>query len=103
MPSQVAKPVPTLRLRGTSGGLRYARSAILTKLPLRVAQLIRGSLRAKFILGIVSLIIVLMGTVTFVVDRHQRRAILEQTRLRALNLGTSLAAVSEGYLLRARV
>lgn len=99
MSNQVAKPVPSLRLRSMSGGLRQARSTVLTTLPLRVVQLIRGSLCAKFILGIVSLIIVLMGTVTFVVDRHQRHAILEQTRLRALNLGTSLAAVSEGYLL----
>ena len=40
-----------------------------------------------------------MGAVTFVVEGHQRRAILEQTRLRALSLGTSLAALSEGYLL----
>src|SRR5262249_28863899 len=67
----------------------------------RAVQLIRGSLRAKFIFVIVSLITALMGTVTFVVDRHQRRAILEQTRLRAFHLGTSLAAVSEGYLLSA--
>jgi signal transduction histidine kinase len=40
-----------------------------------------------------------MGAVTFVVEGHQRRAILEQTRLRALSLATSLAALSEGYLL----
>jgi signal transduction histidine kinase len=68
-------------------------------LPLRALQLIRGSLRAKFIVLIVSLEIVLMGAVTFVVEGHQRRAILEQTRLRALSLGTGLAALSEGYLL----
>jgi signal transduction histidine kinase len=66
---------------------------------MRVLQLIRGSLRAKFIVLIVSLEIVLMGAVTFVVEGHQRRAILEQTRLRALSLGTNLAALSEGYLL----
>jgi signal transduction histidine kinase len=66
--------------------------------PLQALQLIRGSLRAKFIVLIVSLEIVLMGAVTFVVEGHQRRAILEQTRLRALSLGTSLAALSEGYL-----
>jgi signal transduction histidine kinase len=71
----------------------------LRNLPLRALQLIRGSLRAKFIVLIVSLEIVLMGAVTFVVEGHQRRAILEQTRLRALSLGTSLAALSEGYLL----
>jgi signal transduction histidine kinase len=72
---------------------------ILRNLPLRALQLIRGSLRAKFIVLIVSLEIVLMGAVTFVVEGHQRRAILEQTRLRALSLGTGLAALSEGYLL----
>jgi signal transduction histidine kinase len=67
-------------------------------LPRRALQLIRGSVRAKFIVLIVSLEIVLMGAVTFVVEGHQRRAILEQTRLRALSLATSLAALSEGYL-----
>jgi signal transduction histidine kinase len=71
----------------------------LRNLPLQALQIIRGSLRAKFIVLIVSLEIVLMGAVTFVVEGHQRRAILEQTRLRALSLGTSLAALSEGYLL----
>jgi signal transduction histidine kinase len=71
----------------------------LRNLPLRALQLIRGSLRAKFIVLIVSLEVVLMGAVTFVVEDHQRWAILEQTRLRALSLGTSLAALSEGYLL----
>src|SRR5262249_23910014 len=93
------KPVSTLRLVGARGSLRQARSSILTKLPLRVVQLIRGSLRTKFVFVIVSLIMALMGIVTFVVDHHQRQAILELTRLRALHLGASLAAVSEGYLL----
>jgi signal transduction histidine kinase len=73
--------------------------SVLRNLPLGALQLIRGSLRAKFIVLIVSLEIVLMGAATFVVEGHQRRAILEQTRLRALSLGTSLAALSEGYLL----
>jgi signal transduction histidine kinase len=71
----------------------------LRDLPLWALELLRGSLRAKFIVLIVSLEIVLMGAVTFVVEGHQRRAILEQTRIRALSLGTSLAALSEGYLL----
>jgi signal transduction histidine kinase len=60
---------------------------------------IRGSLRAKFIIIIVSLQIVVMGAVTMIVERHQRGAILEQTRLRALALGRGLAAVSESALL----
>jgi hypothetical protein len=72
---------------------------MLRNLPLQALQRLRSSLRAKFIVLIVSLEIVLMGAVTFVVEEHQRRAILEQTRLRALSLGTSLAALSEGYLL----
>ncbi len=59
----------------------------------------RGSLRAKFILAIASLIIALMGAVTFVVDRHQRDALLGQARLRALTLAKGLVSVSEGYLL----
>src|SRR5207247_11411155 len=59
----------------------------------------RGSLRAKFILAIATLIVALMGAVTFVVDRHQRAALLGQARLRALTLGKGLVSVSEGYLL----
>jgi signal transduction histidine kinase len=47
----------------------------------------------------VSLEILLMAAVGVLVERHQRRVVLEQTRLRALSLGTSLAALSEGYLL----
>jgi HAMP domain-containing protein len=71
----------------------------LRSLPLRALQRIRGSLQAKFIVLIVSLEIVLMGAVTVVVENRQRQAILEQTQLRALSLGASLAALSEGYLL----
>ena len=66
--------------------------------PWRVVPRIRGSLRAKFIVAIVTLLVALMGAVTWVVDRHQRRVILEQTRGRALALGANLAAVSEAYL-----
>jgi signal transduction histidine kinase len=82
-----------------TGGANSRLWCLLRNLPLRAIQPLRGSLRAKFIVLIVSLEIVLMGAVTFVVEGHQRRAILEQTRLRALSLGTSLAALSEGYLL----
>jgi signal transduction histidine kinase len=86
----------------TIAGISSAKSRlgrILRSVPARALQLLCGSLRAKFIVLIVSLEIVLMGAVTFVVEGHQRRAILEQTQLRALSLGTSLAALSEGYLL----
>lgn len=76
-----------------------ARRSIVIDLLLRLLQRARGSLRAKFILAIASLIIALMGAVTFVVDRHQRQAVLEQARLRALSLAKGLASVSEGYLL----
>jgi signal transduction histidine kinase len=80
-------------------GLRKAREYSFASLPLRAVQPVQGNLRAKFIVVIVSLEIVLMGAVSIVVERHQRRVILEQTRLRALSLGSSLAALSEGYLL----
>lgn len=66
---------------------------------LRMPWLICGSLRAKFIVGMVSLQLIVMGTVAVVMEHRQRGAILEQTRLRALSLGTSLAALSESYLL----
>src|SRR5262249_34296914 len=60
---------------------------------------IRGSLRAKFIVVIVSLEIALMGSVSVVIEHHQHAGILDQARLRALALGASLAAVSYGALL----
>jgi hypothetical protein len=72
---------------------------ILVNLPLRALQIIRGSLRAKFILVIVALQIAVMGAVTGVMEHHQRRALIEQARLRALSIAASLAAVSEGSLL----
>jgi Single cache domain 3 len=99
MSSRISKLSPTFVRLAVPRGRQGAQWSPLTKLPLRAGQLIRGSLRAKFIVVIVSLILVLMGAVTLVVERHQRRAILEQTQLRALALGASLAAVSEGYLL----
>jgi signal transduction histidine kinase len=66
---------------------------------LRAFRIMRGSLRAKFIVVIVSLQIALMGAVIVVVQWNQREAIIEQARLRALSLGESLATLSEGYLL----
>jgi signal transduction histidine kinase/ActR/RegA family two-component response regulator len=68
-------------------------------LPRQVLQRIRGSLRTKFIVAIVLLQIIAMGTVAVVMERHQRDAMLEQTQLRALALARSLAALSESYLL----
>jgi len=87
------------RLIAITSGLRKARKYISAGLPLRAVRFIQGNLRAKFIVVIVSLEIVLMGAVGVVVERHQQGAILEQTRQRALSLGSSLAALSEGYLL----
>jgi PAS domain S-box-containing protein len=48
---------------------------------------------------IVSLEIVLMGAVAVIMETHQSQVILEHTKLRALALGASLAAVSQGALL----
>jgi signal transduction histidine kinase len=80
-------------------GQRGAGPFTLASLLRRAIEHLRGSLRAKFIILIVALEIALMGAVTFVVERDQHRAILEQAQLRALSLGASLAALSEGYLL----
>ncbi len=88
---------PSLSIAAPAAGWDARRSTV--DLGLRVLQRARGSLRAKFILAIATLIIVLMGAVMFVVDRHQRQAVLEQARLRALSAAKGLAAVSEGYLL----
>ena len=76
-----------------------ARWSRLVNLPLRAFQILRGSLRAKFIVVIVLLQIAVMGAVAVVMERHQHSAIIEQARLRALSLAMSLAALSEGYLL----
>jgi signal transduction histidine kinase len=71
----------------------------LVNLPRRAFQLLKGSLRAKFIVVIVLLQIAVMAAVAVVMERHQHSAIIEQARLRALSLAMSLAALSEGYLL----
>jgi signal transduction histidine kinase len=99
MASHISKLCPTFVCMAVPRGRPGAQWFSLAHLPLRALQMIRGSLRAKFILAIVSLIIALMAAVTVVVDHHQRRAMLEETRSRALTLGASLAAVSEGFLL----
>ena len=57
----------------------------------------RGGLRVKFIVVIVSLQIALMGAVIVVMKRNQCQPIIEQARSRARSLGESLAALSEGY------
>jgi hypothetical protein len=68
-------PLPFPLIAGMDA-VRGALAGALMNLPQQMLQLIRGSLRAKFILLIVSLGIVLMGAVAFVVEGHQRRAIL---------------------------
>lgn len=64
-----------------------------------VVALFPRSLRAKFILVLVVVQVVVMGLVTLVVEQRQRDTILHESRQRALSLATSLAALSEGYLL----
>jgi signal transduction histidine kinase len=97
--SSLDRLCPTFPLRVVTRRLRKLGEYTFASLPLHTIRPIQGNLRAKFIVVIVSLEIVLMGTVSIVVERHQRRAILEQTRLRALSLGSSLASLSESYLL----
>ena len=97
--SSLDKLLPVFPLIALTSGLGKAREYTFAGLPLRAVRPVQGNLRVKFIVVIVSLEIALMGAVSVVVERHQRRAILEQTRLRALSLGSSLAVLSEGYLL----
>lgn len=80
---QAARNAQALRWQRHSQGLR---------------QGMRGSLCTKYIVVIVSLVVMLMGVVTWMQDQQQHEAMLEQARLRALALGNSLAALSEGYL-----
>jgi len=99
MSSQVDKPPPTEIPGALNKSHPNCRAPPLIIRPLRIVQIIRGSLRAKFIIGIVTLQIALMGAVTIVVERNERGAIIEQTKFRALSLGESLATLSESYLL----
>ena len=99
MSSRVDNPLPAEIPRVLFESHPNCRVLPLLTQPLRVFQIIRGSLRAKFIIVIVTLQIALMGAVAVVVERNEREAIIEQTRLRALSLGESLATLSEGYLL----
>jgi hypothetical protein len=69
MPNDVSKLCPQflLRVRAATRSLRQARRCAITgHLPLRALEHIRGSLRAKFIIVIVALEMVLMGAVTIV-------------------------------------
>jgi signal transduction histidine kinase len=99
MSSQVAKLSPMFIRLAVNSGRGEAMLHILVNTPLRSLRMIRGSLRAKFILVIVALQVAVMGAVTVIMERHQRQAIIEQARLRALSIATSLAAGSEGSLL----
>jgi two-component system, NtrC family, sensor kinase len=96
---RVGKRSQTFPLIAAIRDLGLARQCTVPNLPLHAFPFIRGSLRAKFIIVIVSLQVALMATVTVVVDRNQHEAIMQQARLRALSLAESLATLSEGYLL----
>jgi PAS domain S-box-containing protein len=101
MLNRVSKLCSLFLFTAATGGLRQTRRYATTgNLLRRALEHIWGSLRAKFIVVIVSLVIALMGAVTVVMEIHQRRVILEQTQLRALSLGASLAAMSQGSFLR---
>src|SRR5438128_7958403 len=78
------------------GAAFWARLSTLSR---RIFPRLRGSLRVKFIVLIVSLQLGMMGAITVIMERHQRAAILEQARWRALSLALSLTALSEGDLL----
>ncbi len=99
MQSRVDKLSQTFPLIAAIRELWQAWRYTAPNFPLHVFAIIRGSLRAKFILVIVFLQAALMGAVIVVVERNQRKAIIEQARLRALSLGESVATLSEGYLL----
>jgi PAS domain S-box-containing protein len=57
------------------------------------------SLRTKFLLGTGLVLIVLMAAVTGIVERQQRRAIIDEVQRRGMVLAESLAAISTGPLL----
>jgi signal transduction histidine kinase len=99
MSSRVDKPCPAEIARALTESHPNRHASLLLTQPLRALQVILDSLRARFIVVIVSLQIALMSAVVVVVERNQSEAIIEQARLRALSLGEGLATLSEGYLL----
>jgi signal transduction histidine kinase len=99
MLKQSGKPSPTFTLPALTRERGLSVWTLLTTLPQRVFVRLRGSLRVKFIVVIVTLQLAMMGGVTVVMERHQRAGILDQARLRALSLALSLVALSEGDLL----
>ncbi|MGE3540257.1 MAG: ATP-binding protein [Candidatus Tectimicrobiota bacterium] len=90
----VANDVPACRLRQAKSCCPYDWQLLWQ----RLHQICWGSLRAKCILVIVSLVVALLAAVTLIQEGNQRQAVLEQARLRALAIGSSLVALSEGYL-----
>jgi signal transduction histidine kinase len=97
--SSISKLSPTRLLLAAAKERGLALGSTLATLPQRVFQRLRGSLRAKFIVVIVLLQLFIMGASALVMEHHQRIAILEQARSRALSLVRNLAALSEGDLL----
>ena len=57
------------------------------------------SLRTKFLLGTVLVLVLLMVAVTGIVERQQRRAIIDEVQRRGMVLAESLASISTGPLL----
>jgi PAS domain S-box-containing protein len=64
-----------------------------------MARPIFVSLRTKLLIGTLLIVAMLMGAVTFVVERHQRTTIIEEVHRRGIALAESLASVSTGPLL----
>lgn len=99
MSQPLAQPSPISPLMTGSSNPSSGCWRTLVNWPLHVLGRVQGSLQAKFIVVMVSLVISVMAAVFVLMERHQRAAILEQTQLRALSVGRSLAALGEGYLL----
>jgi len=98
MSSRAGKPFPAEIPRALPESRSNRRVPPLPPQALRTL-IRRGSLRAKFIIIVVSPQIALTDAVIVVMKRNRCEPIIEQARLRALSLGESLAALSEGYLL----
>ena len=84
MSSRVDKFSPIFLLMAIAREQWEGRWSRLVNRPLHAFQILRGSLRAKFIVVIVLLQIAVMGAVAIVMERRQQITIIEQARLRGL-------------------
>src|SRR4030095_8513969 len=79
--------------------MRFPRRQSLSKTPWQMPVATEFSLRQKFLLAFLSLVLGLMVSLLFVDDHRQRLSIVSQMEKRGVAIATHLAAVSTKSLL----